>query len=270
MDELPFRLRSLLGRVSPASFRWRRFLSGLHFDPDCHSDSLQDLSARDFIICGAPRTGTTLLSAALFQPPEVITVMEPWDGLRMPPAQLFASLRTSIAHDEGVTGGKLDLRALAAEGAVRWRTEAGNTQALAVSDDYSLGVKWPAFWRYLEWLENTRFLVCVRNPVDVIRSFRTNGGRLRQGLDYDVPFHAKMNSELARATRNYAVRRVLMFDYIQERIIPHLGRPNVHVVQYERWFTEPAALIREISSFLNVELTAGQATVRRSAPTSRV
>jgi hypothetical protein len=181
--------------------------------------------------------------------------MEPWDGFRLPPADLFASLREEIKQTGGMARGRLDGDALAAEGAVRWGRDGEFPHKVDVDPGYLLGVKWPAFWRYLPLLPDTKFLVCVRDPVEVITSFKRTGGRLASGLEYDVLFHRAMNAELERATGDVAVRRVLLFDRIAAALIPHLNRPNVFTVRYERWFQDPEGLINEVGNFLGVRLS---------------
>jgi hypothetical protein len=214
---------------------------------------LDDPGANNVIICGCARTGTSLLSAALYRPPEIVTVMEPWDGMRFPPAELFASLRREIATGH-LARGRLDLRALDERGAVKWAQDGSVESAIEVADAYTLAVKWPVYWRYLDLLPNARFIVCLRNPVEVINSFVQAGGRLALGLHYNTAFNAQMNRHLQAATDDTALRRVLLFDYIHERIIPHLERDNVLIVRYERWFEDPASLMDEIGSFLRIRL----------------
>ncbi len=252
---------------SPGSRRWRRFLRSLPIDPDALVHPLVQPGERDFILCGAPRTGTTLLSAMLVQPPWVYTVMEPWDGMRLPPGELFASLRSTTRGKGTLAAGKLDTVALLASGEVRWTREGESASTPTLCSDFALGVKWPSFWRYLPYLPNTRFLVTLRHPYEVIASFRRQGGRLRMGLDYDTAFNRRMNTELQSATSNLARRRILLFDYIHERILPYLSRPNVLAVRYERWFSEPEVLRAEIGDFLGVELRPGPAKLRPPAPT---
>ena len=256
-------IHEALAAVSPRARRWRRFLRDLPLDPDLLPRSVEQPGPRDFIICGSARTGTSLLSAALFAPPHVVTVMEPWDGMRMPPAELFASIRREIQDTGRLTRGRLDLTALSEDGAVRWTQDGGSERALEISDDYLLGVKWPVFWRYLELLPHTKFLACLRHPIDVINSYAHAGGRVAQGLHYDTAFNRAMNRSLLDATDDVALRRVFLYDYIHERILPHLNRPNVLAVRYERWFTDPVALLDEISQFLGVDLPGSPAVVER-------
>jgi hypothetical protein len=268
-DDVLLEARALLTRLHPRGRRWRRFLAEQSLDPDALEQPLQSPGAGDFMICGAPRTGTTLLAAMLFQPPHVITVVEPWAGMRQPPAQLFASLRRHVATTGVLPAGRLDVLSLIRTGEVR-RIAEGSSVSVELGDEFLLGVKWPAFWRYLELLPDTKFIVCLRHPYEVISSFKAQGGRLGLGLEFDLPFHRRMNEELRRATVHPAVRRVLLYDYIHSRIIPFLQRPNVLVVRYERWFTNADALRRELRAFLNVDLQAGPAALRRSAGKGRL
>jgi hypothetical protein len=187
--------------------------------------------------------------------------MEPWDGMRVPPDNLFGSLREEIARTGRLTRGKLDFDALSADGEVRWRREGTLPEEVRVIDGYQLGVKWPAFWRYLEFLPNTKFLVCLRNPAEVIASFKRVGGRLSQGLEYDIAFNRRMNEELSR-TRDLALRQIRFFDYVHDRILPHLVRPNVLAVRYERWFVEPERVVEELSRFLAADLSTPRALIR--------
>jgi hypothetical protein len=233
--------------------RWQRLLRSCRLDPDQLKRPLDEPGDRDFIICGIPRSGTSLLAALLFQPPEAVVCMEPWDGLRLPPAALFASIRLEIEQTGRLSRGRLDVAALA-NGEMRWHRDGTGVYPVEVEPGYQLGVKWPGFWRYLDPLPQTRFLVCVRHPLDVIRSFENTGGRLAAGLEYDVAFHRRMNKELTRATKDVRVRRALLYQYVAERILPHVGRPEVLLLHFERWESEPAKLLTEISSFLEVEL----------------
>ena len=248
------RLAAALRPLSPRSRRWRRFLRSLPLDPDRLSRPLASPGRRDFIICGPSRSGTTLLCAALFQPPAAVTVMEPWDGMRMPPAELFASLRREIASTGRLARGRLDVPALRRDGAARRLPEGRASVAIRVGEDYLLGVKWPAYWRFLDLLPDTKFLVCIRHPFQVVASFKRSGGRLAEGLDYDTRFNRAMNGWLLSATRDPAVRRVMLYDYVMSRVIPHLGRPNVLAVRYERWLEDPPALMEEVRAFLGADL----------------
>jgi hypothetical protein len=262
--------KEIAGLVSPRYRRWKRLLKGLTLDPDQLSRPVSEPSDRDFLICGVPRSGTTLLAAVLFQPPRVVTVSEPWDGMRLPPAELFASLRGEIEETGMLARGRLDAATLFNEGKVEWCRDGELPHAVDVTDGYLLGVKWPAFWRYLTLLPNTKFLVCIRHPVEVVRSGLKKGGALVQGQDYDIAFNRRMNHELLGVTEDPAIRRVLMYDYINSRILPFLGRENVLTVRYERWLQDPVRMIEEVSSFLGVDVGQGHVSIKPPREQARV
>jgi hypothetical protein len=265
-DALWPRLRVRAAQFSPRRRRWERFLHNLPLDPAFLNDPLEPPGPNDFIICGCPRTGTTLLAAALFQPPRVVTCMEPWDGMRLAPAQLFRSLRAEVETTGKLTRGRLDLLELRQRGRVRWCRE-GKAADVGVSRPWLLGVKWPGYWRYIGRLKSTRFIVCLRDPLEVIASFKAAGGRVSQGLQYDTRFNHELNRELLDATEDPALRRVLLFDYVHRRLLPHLCRPNVLAVRYERWFDDHDTLLAEISRFLGCDVTLGQVTLERTRST---
>jgi hypothetical protein len=54
----------------------------------------------------------------------------------------------------------------------------------------------------------------------------------------------------------------MFFDYVHERILPFLSKPNVLAVRYERWHSDPDALREEIGEFLGVQLQPGPAKIR--------
>jgi hypothetical protein len=250
-------------RLSPRRRRWERFLRELPVDPDRFDESLEPPGPDDFIICGCSRTGTTLLSGTLFQPPGVITVMEPWDGMRFPVGELFMSLRSEIDRTGHLFRGRLDIHRLVGQGAIAWCREGDASVNLdPTGSGYQLGVKWPIFWRYLHLLPKTRFIVCLRHPAEVIESFERSGGRLAQGLNYDTAFNRSMNRFLESSTEDPEVRRVLLFDYVHERLLPYLERPNVFVVRYERWFNDHDRLIHDLGNFLGTHLNSGYPAIR--------
>jgi hypothetical protein len=75
---------------------------------------------------------------------------------------------------------------------------------------------------------------------------------------------------LTSATRDPALRRVLLFDHIHRRLVPHLDRPEVLVVRYERWFQDPEALLAEVGSFLDADLSTPSVRVRPPANEGRL
>lgn len=245
------------------AIRWRRLLASCKLSLDNLEAPLDRPSNSDFIIAGCPRSGTSLLAATLFSPPNVAVSMEPWDGLRLLPHDLFSSLRAEIDETGTLSRGRLDIEVMRSTRRVEWTRDSASATPISMSDNYHLGVKWPTFWQYLELLPTTKFLITIRHPVDVLASFERVGGRLGDGLDYDVPFNARMNSWLQQTSRDPFVRRALMYEYIYRRISPHLVRDNVLAVHYEEWFTDPDALKQRIARFLGLESVPSPIEVRK-------
>lgn len=266
MSRLASALRGAAALVSPRHRRWRRLLRSCQLDPGQMDPPLDAPGPCDFIVCGSPRTGTALVTAELFQPPDIVTVMEPWDGLRLPPADLFGSLREEIQATGRLSRGRLDLKSLLQAGEVRWCRDGERPHPVKVSPNHHLGVKWPTFWQYLDLLPDTRFVVCLRDPREVVASYRRSGGWVARGLDYPVAFNRRMNEYLASASDDDALRRVLLFDYIHQRILPHLDRPNVLPLRYERWFTQPKQVMRELGEFLGLGLDRLPVSIRPPRP----
>ena len=253
-----------VGKRVVDAYRWRRLLASCRLDPKRLRRPVEPPGNGDFIIAGCPRSGTSLLAAQLFQPPSVVTVMEPWDGLRLEPGPLFRSLRGEL--ERGVLHrGRLDIAAISS-GRVEWQHDAERSHAVSVAPGFQLGVKWPTFWQYLDFLPETRFLVTIRHPAEVISSFARVGGRLSRGLEYDVRFNADMNRYLAQAAKDDETRRILLYEYVNSRLLPHLERPNVLTVRYERWQSDPAGLMSEIGAFLEVDLGKMPVTIEAMDP----
>ncbi len=249
-------------RLSPRHRRWQQLLASCSIDPDALPAPIEEPGSSDVMICGHSRSGTALVTAALWQPPSVVTVMEPWDAFRLAPADLFRSLRTEMATTGQISCGRLDVAALEEEGAVRWQRDGERAVDVTYGEDTVVVAKMPVFWRYLDRLPETRFIVCVRNPIEVISSYARVGGRLAEGLDYDIPFNSKMNQSLLAQTDDALLRQIAMFDYVADRLIPHLTRSNVHVVRYEDWATDALGQMATLGEFLGVELGPLRVSIR--------
>ncbi len=63
----------LARRALPRHRRWQRLLGSLTIEPGVSPSYVNTLGTTDFIICGSSRSGTSLLCAALYQPPGCVT-----------------------------------------------------------------------------------------------------------------------------------------------------------------------------------------------------
>jgi hypothetical protein len=177
--------------------------------------------------------------------------MEPWDAFRLPPHDLFTSLREEMS--KGILSrGRLDVENLRSSGEVNWTADAKKPVQVEYHDYSLVGVKVPSYWQFLDKLPETRFLVCVRDPVEVVTSFARQSGTLHRGLEYELPFNRAINDRLRREYKTEESRRIGLWDLIAEGIIPHVDRPQVHLVRYEDWEVRPAALLGEVASFLGI------------------
>ena len=260
VEDLWLPVRRRLSRIRGRHRRFDAFLHSLDYVP---ATSERPPDPRDFIICGSPRSGTTLACGQLFQPPQVVTVMEPWDGLRMAPHELFSDIRSELRSGR-LTRGRLDVELLRSRGRVAWTEDELPHDIGPVADDVLVGVKWPTWWQYLDALPTTRFVVCLRDPLEVIDSYRRIGGRLREGMEYPVPLNASINARVRAGTRSLAVRRARLYELINREVLAHLDRPNVFALRYERWHEDPEALRAELSEFLGVELGPWPVEIRES------
>jgi hypothetical protein len=238
-----------LRRLHPAVIRQRWSWRGFHQTP---RGVFAPTGERDFMIVGSPRTGTSLLAAALFQPPHVVTVVEPWLGMAVPPAEMFRSIRERV--ERGVLDlGTLDFAELR-RGAVTRCPEGTSSTSVELAPTGLIGVKWPSFYQYLDALPATRFLICLRHPYEVLASMAKNTGALREGQDYDLPFNRAANALVRSRAQGDFARRVEMFDMIHERLGAHFDRPNVCVVRYEQWWEDRRGLFERVGRFLGVSL----------------
>lgn len=252
--------RTVLRATSPRHRRWHELLASCTLRPEAVT-AAHSPGPRDVIICGCPRSGTALASAALHQPPTMATVMEPWAGLRLAPDELFATLRRELATGT-LRHGRLRLDLLEAEGDVAWQRDGERSFPVQLAPDGLVGVKWPSYWQLVGRLPQTRFVVCVRHPDDVVRSMAATGGRIGEGLDYDTAFTADLNRRLLRTAPTAPERRLAMYDEVYTHVLDHADEPNVFLLHYERWADDSQTVLGELSTFLDTDVTDSRAVVR--------
>lgn len=219
--------------------------------------------ARDVIITGLPRSGTSFLCKALDSYSNVAVINEPealFEGLRWAPEPwavplLHADLRARVDAGEAVPN-KLDARGeLTADTALHdarapyrpqlrdahWLLATKNTLAYLARLD---GI--------LRLMPQARVLACVRHPLDTLASWKGTFAHLAQGdpsalpvgglADPYLPAHLRQGLEALLQLEEPAMRRAAWWSLLANEILRWRGR--VEVVRYEDLVAEPAATIR--------------------------
>lgn len=246
-------MKAMLRKIHPLVLRQKWEWRSLRLDPERLPLPIAAPTENDFIIAGCPRTGTSLLAAALFQAPECVTLVEPWAGMRLAPRELFQHLRDEMRSSGELSVGTLDFDALKSGRVVRCK-EGTSSTPVQLRETSLVGVKWPSYFQYLPKLPSTKFVLCLRHPFQVLRSMAALNGGLRNGQDYNLPFNRRTNRAIRERAVDPALRRIELFDYVHERLSPFLEAENTFVVRYERWFSDPDVLLTELSDFLGVRL----------------
>ena len=217
------------------------------------------MSGRDFVMTGAPRSGTTYLSAVLWGPPRVVTISDPggvWrrfyreEGVSPRILEVFADFRRRIAAGEPVP-----VLAGTAGMAGRRRVDTWNQKKIErpveVAPDFALGMKNPeVFLAHLPIFLDAGFpcLVSVRHPVAVISSWVAR--HLRRG----APLKGFSDGEATtwRSTAPDPVaRRIELHNHFCEQILAVRDHPRLRLVRYGDWFERPE-LLGELCDFVGL------------------
>lgn len=220
-------------------------------------------SARDLIITGLPRSGTSYLCKALDGFSNVAVINEPealFDGLRWAPEPwavplLHADLRARIDAGEAVAN-KLDARGELTDDTAlhdarapyrpqlrdeRWLLATKNTLAYLARLD---GI--------MRLMPQARVLACVRHPLDTLASWKGTFAHLAKGdptglpvgglADPYLPAHLRQGLQALLQLDQPAMRRAAWWSLLANEILRWRGR--IEVVRYEDLVAEPAATIQ--------------------------
>ncbi len=198
---------------------------------------------RSAFLVGAPRCGTTFLSKALARHPNVC----------------FSKPKESHFFVR-------DWRDVPPE---CWREEFLRRYFAELAPDHELLIEASplqlrdpkAINRLLQFDPETRFLVALRNPIEMIHSFHA---RLVYLLDEDEPdFERAWALQAARALGKRLPRRCRDAASLQyramaslgtqlARLIEQVGRKRIHVVVFDDVTTDPAKVYRALLEFLDL------------------
>lgn len=211
-------------------------------DPTLVSDMLDHLPPSFFVV-GAPRCGTTALSAALSGHPH-ISFSKPKE------THFFIEERSSMRIE--------DVRRLYLE---RFQPDLKrDTQAIG---DGSVSYLYDAdaIRRAIEFDRRAKFIAAVRNPLDMLHSYHA---RMLFSLDEDEEDFGRAwgLQDERRADRNLPKRcrlpQLLQYGEVAElgkhveRLFEVAGRERCHVVVFDDFTTEPGGVYQQLLEFIGV------------------
>lgn len=198
----------------------------------------------DFFIPGGPRCGTTAMSAWLSQHPRIC--------FSRPKETFFFSTPAWEAEDEEVW------RAQYARFFQHWTPEhqlVGEGTIGYLYDEQALE-------RILKVRPDARFVVMVRNPLDMVRSFHQRLLFLLEEDESDFERAWRLQEERRAGRRLPPLAtdpRILLYGEVGrlgaqlERLLAKVPREAVHVVVFDDFRRDPGAAYRGVLRFLGVE-----------------
>lgn len=246
-------------------------------------------TAHDLVISGIPRSGTSYLCSLLSQYDNVAIVNEPvalHDSLRISPEPwsvpiLHADLRRRIGCGEAVDN-KVDVEGhLTEDTASDDVRRAWRPQLRVGSDDWVLGTKNTlAYMSRLEGIlrlmPSARVVLCVRNPLDTLASWKGTFAHLVSGDPTDLriggladpflPRQLEVGLRAVAAMADAAHRRAAWWRLLAQEVLRF--RERVVLVRYEDLAADPAhELIRVLGPLAR---HAGSPRTTASPSTPRV
>jgi len=259
-------------RAERPSPRRRWFLPGMQREPQ---PSGAARIARDLIVTGIPRSGTSYLCKALDGFTNTAVINEPemlFDGLRWASEPwavplLHADLRTRIDAGEAVPN-KVDARGeLVDDTAVQdarapYRPQLRDGQwVLATKNTLAYMSRLEGILRLMP---QARVVACVRHPLDTLASWKGTFAHLAAGdpsalpvgglADPYLPAHLREGLEALSRLHDQAMRRAAWWSLLASEILR--WRDRIDVVRYEDLMADPIARIRQALGSLGE--TAGE------------
>jgi hypothetical protein len=216
-------------------------------------------SARDIIVTGIPRSGTTLTAALIDSLPDTVCLNEPlWHTARVAatPEDFakwligdFTQLRGKLQRGEPVP----DRRAPSGEAVTNYYKpgqQMENTFEVVpltragLSGRFTLAIKhngpYLAVLKPLVDLDYFTVIAIVRHPVEAIASWRALSLPISRGeMPNATPYWPQM-AEVCRSPIDLLEKQVKMYDLMCRRL--HHLREHIHIIPYETLIRRPDSL----------------------------
>ncbi|WP_395338799.1 sulfotransferase family protein [Ningiella sp. W23] len=234
------------------------------------SYSQKQSNPRDFIITGMPRSGTSMLCKLLNKASDIVIVNEPKEifGALKDDHQchklglLYRDLRSRVVLNRGINN-KVDDEGEVIEDTRfddKRRPYFPNTH----SPNFALATKNPLAYLtrlrvILDSCPNMPVIVMVRNPLDLVTSWKSSFEHLRD-IDFrQLPF-TDANDPLLDGTQlrtlamisnepNIANRRALYLRYLGYLI--NRERDRIHMIRYEDLIASPQSVLSKVTRLMN-------------------
>ncbi|MBD3307300.1 hypothetical protein GF339_12740 [candidate division KSB3 bacterium] len=219
--------------------------------------------SKNFVLTGMPRSGTTYLACVLYYPPHVITISEAkgcWKhgfqqhGKGTWFVQMFDEFRTNILQGKNVPTFEGTPGFLGHTRVDTWNQKK-IMRRIEAHPDFALGMKNPEV--FLELLESfsraeIRCVITVRHPLFVINSWVKRGEQqVARGKSLEHTFANGKSVTYHSPLPDVVDRRIDLHNYFARHIIRYKHDPNIMLIRYEDWFTDPQQLSR-VCHFLEI------------------
>lgn len=256
------------GRARTGAIQLHRYSgAGPDRSPECgvSADSRGTDSARDLLLTGIPRSGTSYLCKLLDGFGNVAVINEPealFEGLARSPEPwaiplLHADLRARIRAGQPVAN-KLDASGALAEDTAcdatttEWRpTVGGNDFILATKNTLAYLARLDGIRRVMP---GARVVALVRHPLDTLASWKAGFAHLASGnsialpigglADPFLPARLRCGLEQVAALGAGAVRRAAWWRLLADEILLH--RNEIEVVHYEDLVANPEGTLASV------------------------
>ena len=228
-------------------------------------DSISHPCARNVVVTGIPRSGTSYFCSLLDRINTVVGINEP--------DSVFPALRLGLPWSMDLFLRNIRWQVLSGQ-KVRHKAIAGRViedtnekdvleeATFDVNEGFTLVVKNTlAFLGRLDTVDASKLIVgCVRHPADSIASWKNSFRHLRDGRPEDIPIggsddHCWTIRDRVRLreiveSESASLRRALWWTFQASILLRN--RHRIMIVRYEDWIDDPAETIQKVCSSANV------------------